>query len=110
MTEAEGVTVGVPVLVGVFVGVWVAVGVAVGVSLGIAVTGNGVAVRNCSGVAGKVLVGNGGSVAGLVGTGVNVPGCKLVAVGVGEMMTGSVGGITAVVCSFAIYKAKNPKQ
>lgn len=116
MIEAVAVGVGVRVLVavavnvpvGVTVGVWVTVGL--GVSLGVTVTGKNVGVKNWSGVGGKVLVGKGISVAGLVGTGVNVPGCRLVAVGVGEIITGRVGGITAVVCSFAIYKAKKPTQ
>jgi hypothetical protein len=113
-----GVSVGVPVRVGV--GVAVPVAVPVGLTVGVVVrvgvhVGGLVGVTNWSGVARRVAVaGPGVKVANeLVGTAVNSSGWILgtaVFVGVGEMTTGSVGGIASTPPSGACLNARMPKQ
>ena len=115
-----GVLVGVPVRVGVGVAVPVAVPVGVGLTVGVVVrvgvhVGGLVGVTNWSGVARRVAVaGPGVKVANeLVGTAVNSSGWILgtaVFVGVGEMTTGSVGGIASTPPSGACLNARMPTQ
>jgi hypothetical protein len=107
------VAVGVAVLVAmaVPVAVSVAVGVTVAVSVGVKV-GKTTGVSNWSGVGGKVAVGGPWV---LVGTAVKVPGGKasvagLVAEGVEETTTGSVGGNSLTGASGAITSKTTPAR
>ncbi len=113
-----GVSVGVAVSVnvGVMVPVAVGVGLTVGVDVWVGVAvGRLVGVKNCGGVERSVAVaGPGVKVANeSVGMAVSSSGSMLgtaVSVGVGEITTGSVGGIASTPPTGACLNAKTPKQ